>query len=275
MRKLLITIFWLFISFSFLILIHPPVSAENEKGVASHIAIGIGSEQLSYKENVPDINLKSSATVHNWTLGFEGLKRLEHVFCGINGIIPAYRVDDNEKWIVSGTLNQTNSLQYGWTRIDAFLGWPLTPFFNPYLGLRWAEATQKRSDFVVLGTPVSGSAAETIMARFLMLGINGNVSLAPCWNLTYLISYFDPFYSKVTNSALPGWETSGKGGYTIEFKGKAEYLYTRRLSIVFLLYGGRMQWKGSDWESYGAGSVKWPENVTRYLGGMLNISWKF
>ena len=111
MRKLLITTFWLFISFSFLILIHHPVSAENEKGVASHISIGIGSEQLSYKENVPDINLKSSATVHNWTLGFEGLKQLEHVFCGINGIIPAYRVEDNEKWIVSGTLNQTNSLK--------------------------------------------------------------------------------------------------------------------------------------------------------------------
>jgi len=254
----------------------PSIASEKPgKGVTSHISIGIGWETLNYREHESDTRFDSEADVFNWTVGFDALKRWEYIFCGIKGIIPVHLNNDREDWIVSGILTQQNSLEYGWKRIDTYLGYPLNFFFNPFLGLRWSEANQDRTDFVFLGTPVEGEVTETITSWFFTLGVTGNVLLNPRWRLSYSGSYFEPISSDVTNSGLPGWDVSGTDGYTFEIESQIEYIYTPRVSFAFMLYGGKIHWNGSDWKPYASGVVKWPENDTRYLGCMLNVRWSF
>ena len=275
MRKLWHTFFYCFFIVSVATVIPSFASEELGKGITSHISIGMGWETLNYREHEPDTNLDSEADVSNWTFGFNALKRWEHLFCGIKGTIPVYLNDDREDWSLSGVLVQQNSLEYGWSRIDAYLGYPLSPFLNPYIGLRWSEAKQDRTGFIFLGTPLDGSVTETITAWFFTLGATGNVLLNPQWRLSYSGSYFEPISSDVTNSGLPGWDVSGIDGYTFEFESQIEYIYTSRVSFAFMLYGGKIHWNGSDWIPYASRLVKWPENDTRYLGCMLNMRWSF
>jgi hypothetical protein len=233
-RKLWYTFFYYFFIVS--VTTAPPSFAFEElgKGATSHISIGMGWETLNYMEHEPDTHLDSEADVSNWTVGFDALKRWEYIFCGIKGIIPVYLNDDREDWSLSGILAQQNSLEYGWSRIDAYLGYPLTSFFNPYIGLRWSEAKQDRTGFVSLGIPAEGSVTETITAWFFTLGATGDVLLNPQWSLSYSGSYFEPISSDVTNSGLPGWDVSGSDGYTFEFESQIEYIYTSRVSFAFM-----------------------------------------
>jgi hypothetical protein len=250
-------------------------SEEPAKGLKSHISIGMGWETLNYREYEPDTHLDSEADVSNWAVGFNALKRWEYIFCEIKGIVPIDRNDDHEDWSVSGILAQQNSLEYGWSRIDTYLGYPFTPLLNTYIGLRWSEAKQDRMDFFSFGAPVEGSVTETVTAWFLALGLTGNVVLNPRWRLSYSGSYFEPISLEVKNSGLPGWEVSDAEGYTYEFEGQAEYAVTQSISAALILYGGRTHWSGSDWTLNAGKFVKWPENDTRYFGGMVNLRWLF
>ena len=257
-------------------LILPSFAAENPDTIGtSHFSVGIGWEILNYSEHEPDSHLDSKANVSNWTLGLDAFKQWTHIFCGFSGIIPIHRVDNEEDWRVSDIPTQQNALEYGWTRIDVFAGYRLNPFINPYMGLRWSETKQERTGFVVTGKPVGGSATEDVTAWFMVLGIRGDLLLKPRWRLSYSGSYFEPISSKVENTGLPGWEVTNTDGYAFEFEGRTAYAYTDRLSFVFTLYGGQMHWKGSEWAPYANRSIKWPENDTRYLGGMLNVRWSF
>jgi opacity protein-like surface antigen len=274
-RKLGQTFFYCFFIFSVATASPSFASEELGKGVTSHISVGMGWETLNYREHEPDTQLDSEADISNWKVGFDALKRWEYIFCGIKGIIPVYLNDDREDWSISDILVQQNSLEYGWSRIDAFLGYPLNPFFNPYIGIRWSEAKQERTGFVFLGAPVGGSVTETITAWFFTFGVTGNVLLNPRWRLSYSGSYFEPISSDVTNTGLPGWDVSGTDGYTFDFESQIEYIFTSRVSLVLMLYGGKMHWNGSDWIPYESKFAKWPENDTRYLGCMLNMKWSF
>lgn len=241
----------------------------------THFSIGIGWETLNYREYEAGSHLDSEANVSNWTLGLDAFKQWKHIFCGFTGILPVHRVDNTEDWHVSDVLTQHNTLEYGWTRIDAFAGYRLNPFINPYVGLRWSETKQERTEFVVLGTPVGGSATEDVSAWFIILGIRGDLILKPRWRLSYSASYFEPVHSEVENSGLPSWAVKNTNGYAFEFGGRATYAYNDSISFVFALYGGQMHWKGSDWAPFSGNLVKWPENDTRYFGGMLKIRWLF
>ena len=246
-------------------------SEKADTSKTSHFSVGIGWEVLNYSENEPDTRLDSEAKVSNWTIDLDAFKRWTHIFCGFKGIIPVHRVDDSEEWRVSDILTQQNSFEYGWTRLDAFLGYRLKPFFNPYIGLRWSDSEQERTGFVVLGTPVEGSATEEVTSWFISLGIRGDILLNPRWRLSYFGSYFEPISSAVENSDLPGWEVTDTDGYMFEFEGQVQYTYTESISLVFTLYGGQMHWKGSEWAPFSGRLVKWPENDTQYFGGMLKI----
>jgi hypothetical protein len=274
-RKLWHTFFYCFFIVSVATATPSFASEKADTSKTSHFSIGIGWETLNYREHEPDTRLDSESDVFNWTIGLDAFKRWTHIFCGLKGVIPVHHVDDSEEWRVSDILTQQNSLEYGWTRIDAFLGYRLKPFLNPYIGLRWSESKQERTRFVVLGTPVEGSATEEVTAWFITLGIRGDILLTSRWRLSYSGSYFEPISSEVENSNLPVWEVTDTDGYTLEFEGRAEYAYTETISLVFTLYGGQMHWKGSEWAPISGKFVKWPENDTRYFGGILNIRWLF
>ena len=274
-RKLRNTFFW----FVYIVCIAAPIpsiaSEKFETSKTGHFSVSIGWEALSYSEHETDARLDSEADVSNWILGLDAFKKWTNIFCGFKGIIPVHRIDGSEEWRASGILTQQNSLEYGWTRLDALLGYKLKPFFNPYIGLRWSDAEQERTGFVVLGTPVEGSATEEVTAWFINLGIRGDILLNSKWRLYYSGSYFEPISSEVENNNLPGWEVADTGGYIFEFEGQAEYTYSESMSFVLTLFGGKMHWEGSEWASYAGRSIKWPENDTCYLGCMLKVRWSF
>lgn len=271
-----ILIFCFLLSTALAICIPSAAPAEAGKGPESHISIGMGWEQLDYEEHEPERGSNSDGKAGNATVWIEGLKRGKSLFGGIKAVIPVLQEDDAETWVSSdGTAFQTNSLEYEWMRIDGYLGYPATCFFNPYAGLRWSESKQDRADFLVNNAAVAGTARETVRSWSLLLGFRGNGSFTPQWNWNYWIECFVPIDVQVTNSTLPGFEASDKDGYTVELKCGTEYRLSEALSIGILIYGGRMHWGGSGWKSFAGGTAKWPENDTDYLGGALNIVWRF
>ncbi len=249
--------------------------AETNRGIASKLSVGLGWERLEYEEYEPETALESDAQVNNGILTFEGLKRWTHLFGGIKAVIPVLLGDDDEVWTRSGTLQQTNTLEFSWLRADGFLGYPIKHWLNPYAGLRWAESRQDRTNFVVSGIPIGGTSVEKVRYWSLLLGLRGNGNFTSRWVWNYSLEYFYPLDVEVTNTALPGFETSADDGYTLEAKIGVEYFYTEKLSFGLLLYGGRMHWDGSGWQPFAGGLAKWPENDTRYLGATLHMSWTF
>lgn len=275
MRRLRNTFFWFFYIVCIVAPIPSIASEKVETSKTGHLFVGIGWEALNYSEHEPANRLDSEADVSNWVIGLGAFKEWTNIFCDFKGIIPINRIDDSEEWRVSDMLTQQNSLEYGWTRIDVLLGYKLKPFFNPYVGIRWSESEQERTEFVVLGTPIAGSATEEVVSWFISLGIKGDILLIHRWHLSYFGSYFEPISSEVDNNNLPGWEVRNTEGYAFEFEGRAEYSCTESVALIFTLYGGKMHWNGSDWASYGNRSIKWPENDTHYFGCMLNMRWSF
>lgn len=247
--------------------------ADLNEGLKSQFSIDIGWEYLEYKEYEPDTGLYSNAEVRNWIAGIEGLKQWESLFIGINAITPVLKVADKEKWFFLGSEYQINTLKYRWVRIDGYIGHPLDYGLNPYVGLHWSESKQERRDFLGSDTPGDSTAIEVVKSYSLLFGIRADIYCTSRWEWNYWIEYFIPIDVKVTNSTLPDFEASEKDGYTIELKGRLEYSYTETLSFGFLIYGGRMHWKGSNWKL--GGLAKWPENDTDYLGWAINVSWRF
>ncbi len=267
--------FYLILSTTLAISIPSSALAEDGESLESHLSIGIGIELLDYEEHEPDRSLDTNAKVSNVVIVIEGLKRWESVFSGIKAIIPASTGKDDEKWASSGATFQTNTLEYGWMRVDGFIGYPLHYLFSPYSGLRWSESKQDRSNFVGHGTGFTGTSSEQIKSWSALLGVRGNSNIAPRWKWNYSIEYFFPIDVKTTNSAIPGFEASDKDGYTLELTWGAKYFYKKTLSFGLLINGGRMHWNGSDWKSSPGGLVKWPENNTDYLCATLYISRNF
>ena len=91
------------------------------------------------------------------------------------------------------------------------------------------------------------------------------------WSFAYFIEYLHPYYSKVENSSLDGWEPSDINGYSYSFTGQLEYLFSEKSAIIIQAVGGKQHWDGSDWESVDNSQVEWPENETEFIGGYVNF----
>ena len=228
-------------------------------------------EQLVYKERVPENSLVSDATVSNWIFAFEGLKSWQNIFVGIKGVVPIVKDDGREEWKLAGNTVQTNLLEYGWTRVDGFIGYPLHHMLYPYIGLRWSEFRQERSDFAPLfGPPVE--SIETVIAKYILLGIRGGVTINQSWAFGYGLEYLLPVSVEVENNAIPGWQATDVDGYTLALSGQLDYLFSEKISVSFQLTSGRNHWDGSDYlPSAQSGKWKWPENNTDYWNGMVVI----
>jgi hypothetical protein len=205
------------------------------------------------------------------------VKRWENIFIGIDGAVPVANFDSQEEWLVNGALAQTNSLSYGITQLAAFIGYPIAPLFNPYLGLRSTWSNQQRSDFKDhAGSVLSSSKiTETITAHFISLGVKGNMPISTKWEVACGAEYNFPYYAKVTNDGLPGWETTNINGYSWVAFGELLYIFREKLSLSLLLSAGRLHWEGSAWQIYNNGQIKWPENDTYFIHSFLNFNWGF
>jgi hypothetical protein len=226
----------IFFGFVYIVCIAAPIpsiaSEKVETSNTGHFSVGIGWEALNYSEHEPVNRLDSEADVSNWIVGLDAFKEWANIFCEFKGIMPINRIDDSEEWRVSDMLTQQNSLKYGWSRIDALLGYSFKPFFIPYIGFRWSDSKQERTDFVVIGTPVGGSATEEVTSWFISLGIKGNFLLSHRLTLSYFGSYFEPISSEVDNSNLPGWEVTVQKDIRLNLRAKQNILTPK----VYLLY---------------------------------------
>jgi len=251
------------------------VFADLNRGIESHISLGVAWERLEYKEHEPDTRIDSKATLNNLVVGMEGLKRWKYLFCGVKSVFPVFLESGNEEVTRSDKSFQTNNLELRWIRIDGFLGYPLRYWVNPYLGIRWSEVRQERTSLIVAGVPVDLRSVEEVISWNLLLGVRGLGNFTPRLRWNYCLEYFLPLNVDVTNSAVPGFKATDKDGYTIELRGGVEYLCKDSLGLGLLLYGGWMHWNGSDWKSIDHVLVKWPENDTLYLGGGFKITYRF
>ena len=271
MRHLLIILF----SGGLLLCSSTVAQAEASKGLVDKISLQLGWERLKYEENEPDTDLDSEAELNNLVLGIEALKRWEHFFCGARTVFPVLLGDDQEEVTRSGASVQTDTLEFRWIRIDGFLGYPLKPWFNPYLGFRWSEVRQERTNFKVAGTPFDLKSVEKVTSWNLLFGVRGVGDITPRLDWNYHLEFFLPLDVEVTNSALSGFEASDRDGHALELKTGMDYSYTESILFGFTLYGGWVHWAGSDWKPFDGGLAKWPENDTYYLGAGLNVSYKF
>lgn len=260
---------------TFLLSLYSIGFASPGSGIESKVSFNIAWERIQYGEHEPDMGLDANAEIDNMVVGFEGVKRWEHLFLGTRLTFPISIESGREEVTHSGKTYQENTLKMGWSRIDGFIGYPLKSWLNPYMGFRWSEVRQERRDFVIAGAPATVQSSEEVKSVSLLLGMGGVGHFTPRWNWNYRAELFLPISVKVTNTALPGFESSDKSGHMAELKGGVDYLFTDSLYSGFFLYGGWMHWNGSQWNSFDRGRAKWPENDTYYVGAGLNIFYKF
>lgn len=264
----LLLFFFLFLTFC------SPLYGSETGGSGSYLAAGIGVEQLTYKEQIPDLGLASSETdLLNWVLYMEAQKAWKNFFIGAKGRIPLSADESREYWSRGGNLEQSNSLTYRWARADAHLGYFLHPLLKPYIGIHWAYYEQERSDFAIVGIPgiIAETATEEVYALSSLLGIQGGLPFAAGWSLSYSAEYMLPFYSNITNSRLPGWEASNINGYSYALAGRLHYAISETVSATLQATGGRQHWEGSDWVRIGSSNAKWPENDTDFISFSVSI----
>ena len=261
--------------FTFIIFSSPTAFADPNSGIENKLSLNIAWERLQYEEREPDMHLDAKAELDNMVVGIEGVKRWEHIFLGTRLTFPISNESGQEAVTRSGGTYQENTLEMGWSRIDGFVGYPLRYWLNPYMGFRWSEVRQVRGNFVIAGAPATLQSLEEVKSVSLLFGMGGVGNFSPRWNWNYRAEFFLPISVKVTNTALPGFESSDKSGHMVELKGGIHYLVTDSLYSGLFLYGGWMHWDGSQWNSFDRGRAKWPENDTYYLGAGLNIFYKF
>ena len=264
--------------FVFLLLrLSTPVFAIQSLEVETKITTGLGLEYLKYEEQLPETTLQSNANVSNIVIRIEGVKRWENIFVGIEGTVPVVKFDSQEKWLINSTLAQTNSLSYEITQLAAIIGYPITPLFNPYLGLRSTWSNQQRSDFKDHAGLIVSSLriTETIKAHYISLGFRGGLPISKDWGISYGAQYSLPYSVEVTNDGLPGWEASNINGYSWRVYSELLYIMREKMSLSLLFSAGQLHWEGSGWEIYNGGQIKWPENDTSFINSFLNFNKSF
>jgi hypothetical protein len=243
-----------------------PLYASEKREAGSYLTGGLGVEQITYKEKVPDLDLASSGTdLLNVVLSVEAQKVLDDFFIGAKGRIPLSTGEEREYWTRGNELVQTNSLTYRWARADVHAGYFLHRLLNPYIGVQWAYAAQDRNYFEPPGT-AGETAREEVYSLSALAGIQGGFQLGAGLSLAYYAEYMMPFHVSVTNSSLPGWNAEDTGGYSYAASARLNYAYSKTVAAVLQISGGRQHWDGSDWFPVQGARVRWPENDTDFLG---------
>ena len=256
----------------------PTLHASEVQTPKSYITAGLGIEQLSYQEKIPDLALASTDTeLSNWILYLEGQKAMAPFFVGVKGYIPLTDDDTREAWYLDGLLEQSNSLSYKRMGLDGYFGYGLHPLLNPYVGINWGYTEQTRSNFQNNDSPgtLALTATEEVYSLSALLGLKGNIPFTPSWSFFYAAEFMLPFYSETTNDSLPDWKASDVGGYAYTLAARLQYTITQTLSAAAWLRGGRQHWAGSPWSSVDGTRVKWPENDTDFLGTFISLSLYF
>ena len=189
-------------------------------------ARALDSESMLSKYNPPPNSLYSLYVGNSLS---RNLPWLTYEYSGLNLSRYIYG-DSQENWEKAGQDVQSNSLSYRRTKVDAYLGYILNHVINPYIGTNWSYSHQKRNDFRTANTPgvTKGSVTEEVNSLSFLFGLQGKLPINTKWSFAYFIEYLHPYYSKVENSSVDGWEPSDIDGYAYSFTGQLEYLFTEK-----------------------------------------------
>lgn len=263
---------WLIFAFLFLPV---PAGAAAGNGIESKISVHFAWEGIQYREREPDLKLETEAELNNMVIGFEGIKRWSGLFLAARMVLPVATEKGREEATFSAGRHQQNTLEMRWTRLDAYAGYPLRNWFNPYAGIRWSEVRQDRGDFFVSGVQRHIHARETKRSVSFLLGVGGAGEIIPRWGYHYRLELFLPLDVKVTNTALPGLEFTDRSGHAVELRLGVVRDVTSSITAGIFVQGGWKHWGGSEWKAFDRGRAKWPENDTYYLGAGMNVSYRF
>lgn len=260
----------------FLLISNTSVNGEGLKDIKiDYLTIGSGFEYLSYTEYEPETDTFSDTTTYNVVTKFNGRLSMEGpLFFEFKGMVPVYTGEVKEDWKRHGSIYQTNNLKFNWSRIDSNIGYSIYSWLNPCMGLRWSKSIQKRTGFFT-SAPISLESFETCRALFVSAGLAGNIRHSPRWEFGYSFEYFMPVSVRTKNTALRGWKSRAKEGYSLGARAVARYIYSPSVLLYYELSGERSYWDGSNWIDYPGGSAKWPENETLSLNYILGVAWLF
>jgi hypothetical protein len=260
--------------------------------IINFVDFRVGVESLRYEEVEPETKTIGKAETVNLVGMLDVYQEYQQFQGGIKGVLPLTIGDDREKWNVNSVANyQTDKLNYYWSRIDGYVGYSFKESDDNnnlpgtwYGGLRRSEGVQRRSDFIVNGVTLNAKVTEMIQSYGLFIGYKGQTGIAherrpkwseelsPSFTANWRMEYHKPILNRVTNTSIPGALFKNRVGYTVEFGGGVAYNMNQSFSATFNAYGGRMYWQGSNWDNFGAGFVKWPENKTDYMGANLGLA---
>ena len=275
MKRLNLSVLWFPLVLLFMLISNEPVNADILEDIKfDYLVIGNGFEYMYYTEYEPETGTYTETSVYNLITKFEGSVSVRQLFFDIKGVVPVYHGQVKEDWERYGTVYQTNNLKYSWVRLDGNIGYSIYPWLNPYLGVRWTKSRQKRTNFI-LSEPVNMESIETCRALFATAGLKGFLKHSAQWEFGYNFEYFMPVSAHTENTALPGWKSYGKDGYSIGARVVARYIYSPSVSLYYELSGEKTYWDGSSWIDYPGGSAKWPENETISLKYILGLAWVF
>lgn len=263
----------------------PPQISSDAVRKKTRLNISTGAEVLTYKEHEPDTFTESKAVVVNPIIHLDWI--LQHGFleAGLKGTLPVAPTEDIEEWDSYGIRPfQTNVFKCEWQRIDAYLGYFMAPGENRfsgtiYLGLRSSLQKQTRDDFIQQGVRLAGKSVEEVESLGVLIGLRGRdlaLKKTPSpWTWNYSLEFIAPLSVKTTNSLYPDLKFKDKHGFSYELSWGVEYKLGSSWSCEGTLYGGRVHWKGSKWETTPYGQLQWPENDTDYLGVKLGLALRF
>jgi hypothetical protein len=243
------------------------------KAPGADFSISAGVEKITYEEDEPVTGLKSNASTYNVVAEIEARKAWSTLFIGLRGTFPLVAGKDGETWTRIGAPFQTNELENRRTRVSGHIGYLLAGWFNPYAGINYSRAIQKRSEFVIQGSETPGSAEEKIISTSLLIGARGRGNMAAGFQWFYGLEFFFPVDVDVTNGSLPGFKADDTGGHAYELRTGIVRMHTEKIGYGLTAYGGRVHWDGSGFKQFSGGQAKWPENDTRYLGALITLQW--
>ncbi|MGD8396989.1 MAG: hypothetical protein PVF43_16085 [Candidatus Eiseniibacteriota bacterium] len=277
----------------------PAGSSSREPAAVLSIGVAGGWSRIGYQEHLDPTGedtlltrcrgtgrddlckIESDAALHNLRFDLRARADLrEGLLIGSALRTELLRGTDREFWTQTSTdpatggrvdSLQTDDLEYRWTHFDLYGGYRIRPLLRPIVGLRISRVEQRRDAFIdeIVDVALAGSAIEPVRSTWLLLGALGEQS-GPGRTFGYHVIAGLPLSVKTTNSALPGAEFTGVGGYLFEASGSLSLPLGSRIRFVLGVQGGVMHWNGSDLVRVRLADgrqyiAKWPENDTRQL----------
>lgn len=217
----------------------------------------VGSEQVSYKENIGSIN--SSADVSNLMINSGGLYDINDTYAfSIDALASFYSDIATETWLQNGYIIQQNDFEYQQASTNVLLHYKLTPSLRLVAGGGFSLMTYTRTglDLITPNGEVykSGVIQEKSNEFYLDAGMayeSGNLNKQ--WRYGVKATMGVPVWTETTNSAYQNM-TFEHSGYRANIESNASFRIIDGLHFGVYARVAYMQRDSSDGITYNEGT---------------------